>query len=88
MAHTLEAIIILLIVWQMMTRFRKSDQIDSNEKSKLQGTINDAKNRMPSTGLFALFKGKSSNPKPIDEPEIEIEQTIVPIKGDKKENST
>ena len=80
MAHTLEAIVILLIVWQLMTRFKKNVRISSNGKSELQEAIEDAKDRMPSTGLLKLFKGDSSSSETVEQPEIEIEKTIVPAK--------
>ena len=77
MAQTLEAIVILMIVWQLMTRLRKNVRLNANAKHEFKEAIDDAKNRLPSTGLFALFKGGSSAPKTADEPEIDIEQTIV-----------
>ena len=87
MAQTIEAIVILLIVWQLMTRFKKNVRISSNGKSELQEAIEDAKDRLPSTGLFKLFKGDSINPEAIEQPEIEIERTFVPAKGDKQKES-
>ncbi len=86
MAQTLEAIVILLIVWQLMTRFKSNVQISPNAKSEFQEAIDDAKERLPNTGLFALFKAKSNSPKTVDKPEIQIEQTIVPVKEEKAED--
>ena len=71
MAQTLEAIVILLIVWQLMTRLRKNVRLSLNAKSEFKEAIDDAKNRLPSTGLFALFKGNSSRTLTIDQTEIE-----------------
>ena len=87
MAQTFEAIVILLIVWQLMTRFRKNVRISTNAKSEFQEAIEDAKDRLPSTGLFKLFKGDTIRPETVEQPELEIEQTIVPAKGEKKEES-
>ena len=87
MAQTLEAIVFLTIVWLIMTRFSKHARINSNAKSELQEAIDDAKDRLPNTGLFKLFKGDSINPEAIEQPEIEIERTFVPAKGDKQKES-
>ena len=43
MLQTLETIVILLIVWQVMTRFRKNVRVSPNAKSKFQEAIDDAK---------------------------------------------
>ena len=87
MAQVIEAFVILFIVWQLMTRLRKNTRISPNAKSEVQEAIDDAKERLPSTGLFNLFKGNPSRPENIEQPEIEIEQTFIPAKGDEKESS-
>jgi hypothetical protein len=87
MAQTLEAIVILFIVWQVMTRLGKNVRLSSGAKSEFKEAIDDAKNRLPNTGLFALFKGGSSQSRTVEQPEIAIEQTVVPAKGTEKENS-
>jgi len=86
MLQTLEAIVIMFIVWQMMIRLRNNIRLTSNAKSEFQEAIDDAKKRLPSTGLFALFKADSSSQQNIEEPEIEFEQTIVVAKGVEKED--
>ncbi len=86
MAQTFEAIVILLIIWQLMTRFRKNVRLSPNAKSQFQEAIDDAKDRLPNTGLFTIFKGDSAVHENIDEPEIKIEQTIIPIKHNDKES--
>ena len=87
MAQTLEAIVILFIVWQVMTRLGKNVRLSSNAKSEFKEAIDDAKNRLPNTGLFALFKRDSGLQTTADQTEIETEQTVVPAKGTEKENS-
>tara|TARA_B100000029_G_scaffold142550_1_gene137762 strand:- start:37 stop:303 length:267 start_codon:yes stop_codon:yes gene_type:complete len=87
MAQTLEAIVIMLIVWQVMTRFRRNVRLRPDAKSELKEAINDAKNRLPSTGLFALFKRDQSSPLTADEPKMELDQTIVPAIGDEMKDS-
>ncbi len=87
MAQTLEAIVILFIVWQVMTRLGKNVRLRSGAKSEFKEAIDDAKNRLPNTGLFALFKGGSSQSRTVEQPEIAIEQIVVPSKGTEKENS-
>ena len=86
MLQTLEAIVILLIVWQMMIRLKNRIRISSNAKSEFQEAMDDAQKRLPNTGLFALFKAKSSSPQNVEETEIELEQTIVPAKGVENED--
>tara|TARA_B100000029_G_scaffold401481_1_gene400657 strand:+ start:547 stop:810 length:264 start_codon:yes stop_codon:yes gene_type:complete len=86
MAQILEAIVILLIVWQLMTRFVKNTRLSPNAKSEFKEAIDDAKKRLPNTGLFALFKGDSSVSQIADETQIEFEQTIVPPKGDEEDS--
>ena len=87
MAQTLEAIVILFIVWQVMTRLGKNVRLSSGAKSEFKEAIDDAKNRLPSTGLFALFKRDSSPQTTVDQTEIETQKTVVPAKGTEKEKS-
>ncbi len=61
MAQLLEAIVILFIVWQLMTRLGKNVRLSSNAKSEFKEAIDDAKNRLPSTGLFTLKRFKSTD---------------------------
>ena len=82
MTQTLEAIAILFIVWQLMTRLKKNVQISPNTKSEFQEAIDDAKDKLPSTGLFEFFKEDSSSSGTRDELVIEIEETNVPAKKD------
>ena len=81
MLQTLEAIVILIIIWQAMTRFKKRVRLSSDAKTGFQNAIQDAQDRLPSTGLFKLFKAKSNIPQNIEEPKIEIEKSIIPAKG-------
>jgi len=86
MAQTLEAIVILLIVWQLMSRLRDNYRISTSAKSELKEAIDDARNRLPSTGLFKLFKRDILPNENIGEPDLRIERTIVRPKSEKKED--
>ena len=86
MMQTLEAIVIMILVWQLMIRLRKNVRLSSNAKSEFQEALDDAKKRLPNTGLFALFKADSSSPQNVEEVEIMLEETIIPSKGVEEEN--
>ncbi len=89
MLQILEAITILLIVWQLMIRIRRNVNLSPNAKSDFKEAIDDAKNRLPRSGLFALVKGdsiSSSSPRTNDHTKIQIEQTFLAATGDEKEN--
>ena len=89
MAKTLEAIAILVIIWQLMSRLRRNYRIAPEAKSELKEAIEDAKNRMPNTGLFRLFKEEKTTKEEKEkvlEPQIKIEQSIVPPKSEEIDN--
>ncbi|WP_320668159.1 hypothetical protein [Prochlorococcus sp. MIT 1307] len=86
MAQTLEAIFILIIVWQIMTRLRGIESSNQSAGKLFNEAINDARERLPSTGLFRLFKRDVSTSKASVEPSIDIEKTSIPAKGDEDED--
>ena len=88
MAQILEAIAILLIVWQLMIRLRKNVRISSDAKNQLKEAIEDAKDRLPSTGLFKLFKQDRESLKNGQQFEVKIEQTIVPANVGQNEDTS
>jgi len=81
---TLETIAILLIVWQLMSRLRSNYRISPDAKSEFGAAIDDAKSRLPRTGIFKLFKGDISEKDNTSHFEMEIEKTIVPPKSEQE----
>ena len=86
MTRILEAVLILLFIWQLMSRFRRNYQISPNAKSEFKEAIEDAKNRLHSTGVFKILKKGEAINDNFDKEEIQIEQTIVPAKNKAKED--
>ena len=61
--------------------------ISTNTLSEVKEAIDDARNRLPSTGLFKLFKRHTLPNENIGEPDLRIERTIVRPKSEKKEDN-
>ena len=82
MAQVIEAFVILFIVWQLMKRLRANSISSIQAANNFQEAIDDARNRLPRTGLFKLFKGEGQSHENEKRPEIEIEQSMIPAKGE------
>jgi len=82
MAQVIEAFVILFIVWQLMKRLRANSISSIQAANNFQEAIDDARNRLPRTGLFKLFKGEDQSHENEKRPEIDIEQSMIPAKGE------
>ena len=60
-------IVLVYAFSQIAGRLRKNVANTKGIKTEFQSAIADAKNRLPSTGLFQLLKGEASNSKIIEE---------------------
>ncbi len=76
-------IALFYVLSQIANRLRNSDRGSGRIKTEFQAAIDDAKERLPSTGLFQVFKGQSSGSKPIEEPVTERTVKEQPISESK-----
>ncbi len=81
MAQVIEALVILFIVWQLMKRLKGNSISSSQAANDFQEAIDDARNRLPKTGLFKFFKGENQSHENEKRSEINIEQSTIPAKG-------
>ena len=61
---------------QIAGRLRKRGANTKGIKTEFQSAIDDAKNRLPSTGLFQLLKGEASNSKILEETVEELVEVV------------
>ena len=78
MVSLLLSVVIFYILWQLSSRLRKNAQDSSEIKTEFQSAIDDAKARLPRTGLFSLFQGEPRIPETVERPisaAVELEPT-------------
>ncbi len=81
MAQVIEALVILFMVWQLMKRLKGNSISSSQTANDFQEAIDNARDRLPRTGLLKLFKGEIKNHKNEKRSELEIDQSLIPAKG-------
>ena len=69
-------IVLVYAFSQIAGRLRKNGANTKGIKTEFQSAIADAKNRLPSTGLFQLLKGEASNSKIIEETIEELVEVV------------
>ena len=88
MTGLLLSIVFLYALRQLLVRLRKLDKAPSEIKAEFQSVLDDARDRLPSTGLFAFFKGSSYGSKITNELEIGSNQMVAPFLQEEMKTTT